>query len=308
MIALIVLLAFIPFYDFNALVPRLPLDAAPFPPALALLLMFLLNLTRGAARDMHALVAAGKITDSDAVMLGARPVVARIELVVGLVFGSLLLLGGARAAMADSAPMVELAVVCCAVLGYAVVQVHLLAFCVRQALAYRHIAERFPIDLLAPEIHTTISNPLMRFVVVGMTAFSFLLLVHEVAPYPSLQTRVLQVGFLSGLVWSALIVVSLVPVFKLKSRTVAVKVDEIDLVHRALRGEAVAQHTSRLGPQLSDFGLGDLMVYEERLKNLWEWPIRAHVRRLLLFGVLPPLTWVLAAAVEVGFEAVVMGG
>jgi hypothetical protein len=31
---------------------------------------------------------------------------------------------------------------------------------------------------------------------------------------------------------------------------------------------------------------------------LWEWPIAAHVQKLILFGLLPPLTWMLAATIE----------
>ena len=50
------------------------------------------------------------------------------------------------------------------------------------------------------------------------------------------------------------------------------------------------------------------MYYEDRVKNIWEWPIEAHIRRLVIFGLLPPLTWVLAAAVEVVFESVLIRG
>ena len=60
--------------------------------------------------------------------------------------------------------------------------------------------------------------------------------------------------------------------------------------------------------QLKDFSPADLMYYVDRVKNIWEWPIEAHIRRLVIFGLLPPLTWVLAAAVEVVFESVLING
>jgi hypothetical protein len=30
----------------------------------------------------------------------------------------------------------------------------------------------------------------------------------------------------------------------------------------------------------------------------WEWPIASHLQKLILFGLLPPLTWVVAAMIE----------
>ncbi|XOV86694.1 MAG: hypothetical protein ACFHX7_17200 [Pseudomonadota bacterium] len=49
------------------------------------------------------------------------------------------------------------------------------------------------------------------------------------------------------------------------------------------------------------------MYYEDRIKNIWEWPFEAHIRRLVIFVLLPPLTWILAAAVEILFENFLMG-
>ena len=108
--------------------------------------------------------------------------------------------------------------------------------------------------------------------------------------------------------WFGLIVLSLIPVLTLKTRIEIAKDTEIELVRRALRHDDSALAQSQFGPRLADFGFGDLMIYEERIKNVWEWPLKAHIRRLLLFGLLPPLTWVMAAAVEVGFESVLVGG
>ena len=257
---------------------------------------------------MHELAGAGRIGGSESVTLGALPLPARLELVAGLALGALLVFRNALEPDALDAPAHVIAAVCCAMFGYAVTQIHVLTFCIRQALAYRRIASHFEIDLLAPEIHTVLSNPLIRFVVLGMAGFSLLVVIHEAAPYPSLQARVVQVGLLAGLAWATLILVSLIPVFRMKARVSAIKRAEIDLVRQALRGAPPPGATTQFGAPVAQFGIGDLMVYEERLKQVWEWPIRAHIRRLLLVGLLPPLTWVLAAAVEMGFESLVVGG
>ena len=64
---------------------------------------------------------------------------------------------------------------------------------------------------------------------------------------------------------------------------------------------------SQFGDRLKHFTPADLMFYEDRIKAIWEWPFEAHVRRLVIFGLLPPLTWVLAALVEIMFETMLVG-
>ena len=40
------------------------------------------------------------------------------------------------------------------------------------------------------------------------------------------------------------------------------------------------------------------MMYEQYVKDIWEWPIQGYVQRLVFYVLLPPLAWVLAALVE----------
>jgi hypothetical protein len=41
-----------------------------------------------------------------------------------------------------------------------------------------------------------------------------------------------------------------------------------------------------------------LMTQQMFVESRWEWPIASHLQKLILFGFLPPLTWVLAAVIE----------
>jgi hypothetical protein len=41
-----------------------------------------------------------------------------------------------------------------------------------------------------------------------------------------------------------------------------------------------------------------LLTYRMFLDSLWDWPIASHVQKLILYGLLPPLTWVVAAMIE----------
>ena len=194
-------------------------------------------------------------------------------------------------------------VVLATIVTYSVVQVHLLAFCVRQALVYRKVARGFRVDLMTPELNNLVSNPLIRFIVIGLVSLSFGLLLYELAPYASLQRRVFALSIFGLAVWLVLLGVSLLPLLALKSRIATVKSLEINLVRQALKGDRRSLTASQFGPALSDFSAADLMYYEDRVKAVWEWPFEAHVRRLVMFGLLPPLTWILAALVEIIFEA-----
>jgi hypothetical protein len=310
-IGLAAFLVFIPFYNFNALTPRMPLQGAAFPPALALALMFLIQLTRGANNDLRQLVLSGKIDQEVLVSLAAGRNAARIELALGILIGADRVYSqvnfdqGVQHTLSNMLSPSVLAV-CFSIIAYTVVQVHLLTFCVRQVIVFRRIASTFEVDLMVPELHNAMSNPLIRFIVVGLIAVSFGLLVYEIIPYVSLQRRVLSGALIALLVWLILIIVSLIPLFILKSRIAVAKSMEINAIRQVMSGDPSGAKFSRFGPRLAEFSPADLMFYEDRVKNVWEWPFEAHIRRLVIFGLLPPLTWVLAAAVEVVFETLII--
>lgn len=310
-IGLITLAVFLPFYNFNALMPQLPLSGGAFPPALALALIFLLQLTRGASRDLWQLIGANKIGISDMESIAAGPIAGRIELAVGLTIGlervysqvSFDQSGFSLTALATpDAFAVSLAIIC-----YTVVQVHLLAFCIRQVVVFHKVANSFQVDLMTPELNNALSNPLLRFLLVGMIAASFGVLLYELVPYSSLQRRLLGGSLIAGAVWLVLIGLSMMPLLILKSRIAVAKSIEINTIRRALTGDFSGSENSYFGARLSQFSPADLMYYEDRIKNIWDWPIEAQIRRLVIFGLLPPLTWILAAAVEVIFETMLSG-
>ncbi|MBF69264.1 MAG: hypothetical protein CMQ29_16440, partial [Gammaproteobacteria bacterium] len=87
----------------------------------------------------------------------------------------------------------------------------------------------------------------------------------------------------------------------------AAKTVEINIVRRALRGDRDGLSASAFGTELTTFSVAELMYYEDRIRAVWEWPFEAHIRRLVIFGLLPPLTWMLAALVEIVFESALAG-
>ena len=45
------------------------------------------------------------------------------------------------------------------------------------------------------------------------------------------------------------------------------------------------------------------MYYEDRISKIKELPFTDRIHDVLLFGVLPPLTWVIAALIEIFIES-----
>jgi len=312
-VGIFVCLLFLPFYDYEAMAPRLPFQGSAFPPAFALALMFLLQLTRGASADLRQLIQADKIDTSYLGSIGASARVGLVELAIGLALGlervhsQIDFDQSIQMTMSTLADPASIAVFL-AIIFYTIIEVHLVAFCLRQVLVFRRIAKNFKVDLMMPELNNALSNPLIRFLMVGLVATSCSVLLYQIIPFPSLQRRLFQGGAVAAFFLTAMIIISLVPLFILKSRIAVAKRIEIAHIRQVIKGDFSGVSQSYFGNKLTEFTPADLMYYEDRVKDIWEWPIEAHIRRLVIFGLLPPLTWVLAAAVEVAFDSVLISG
>jgi len=311
-IAAIMFLLYLPFYEYQALTPQLPLEGGAFPPACALTLMFYLVLTRGSANDLVSLIRAGKINSYHLESLAPAKGIAGAELLIGLVIGfervhSQILFSNSGEFSLSALMSPSAFIVACTIVIYTVLQIHLFAFCLRQAFVFRKVARDYNIDLLTPELNSALANPLIRFFALGLVGVSFGVVIYELVPYASLQRRVLEATLIAGFIWLVLLLIAISPLFILRTRIALAKKMEIDLIRRALRGDLADAMRSQFGERLKRFSPADLMYYEDRITGIWEWPFQAQVRRIVIFGLLPPLTWVLAALVEIIFETFLIG-
>jgi hypothetical protein len=69
-------------------------------------------------------------------------------------------------------------------------------------------------------------------------------------------------------------------------------------ITRSLRGDKEAVKTMNIHALDAPTTAADLLTHRMFLDSLWEWPIASHMQKLILFGLLPPLTWVVAAMIE----------
>ena len=88
------------------------------------------------------------------------------------------------------------------------------------------------------------------------------------------------------------------PVWILRNRIRDKKLAEMDQITLALRGDKEAVKTINIHALDAPTTAADLLTHQMFLNSLWDWPIASHVQKLVLFGLIPPLAWVLAAMIE----------
>jgi hypothetical protein len=152
-------------------------------------------------------------------------------------------------------------------------------------------ARNLTVDLWCLDQYSTIANPTVRF---ALFAIGFLTLLPLLAFYvdePEFQVQLMRVGLSMLAVIVVIVVAYLYPVHVLRIRIRDRRQAELNVIMRAAKGDADAKAAI---PE----SVSDLVAYRMFLDSLWDWPIASHVQKLILFGLLPPLTWVLAALIE----------
>ena len=60
---------------------------------------------------------------------------------------------------------------------------------------------------------------------------------------------------------------------------------------------------SRIHGRASGLTISELLDYRGFIESLWDWPVAPHIQRVILFGMLPLITWVLAGFVRMSHRA-----
>lgn len=183
---------------------------------------------------------------------------------------------------------------------FGVVLVHLCVFVVRQARALSRLASETDIDLLNLEPLQVFSAQPIRFLLIVATFVSLnVLLVDVLMEGVPQQGAVLlyMLGPVLGIIavlWFAFCH----PVLLVRNRVKAAKDVELQAVCAALSGDRSSLSTTSIGRFAKEFTAPDLLNYEQRVLQIWEWPIQSSLQRILIYVMLPPLAWVLAALAE----------
>ena len=73
---------------------------------------------------------------------------------------------------------------------------------------------------------------------------------------------------------------------------------ELNAINRAISGDLSSLKDTAIAKRAEECSLADLLSYRGFVESVWEWPMSTQVTGLVFFGLLPPLSWVMAASVE----------
>lgn len=183
--------------------------------------------------------------------------------------------------------------------------VHVVGFSRRQIRLFDRWANDFKVDLMHTDECQVFTLQPMRYLLITVIYASLNIIVYQVLSALGMGEQAFQGQ-------TPLVVLMLVcclpfihPVRVIRDRIADIKQREIDAVRVALAGDRSSLANSQIAHISDEFSAPDLMMYEQYVKDIWEWPIQGYVQRLLFYVLLPPLAWVLAALVEQMVDAYV---
>ncbi|MFT7221637.1 MAG: hypothetical protein ACI8Z1_003259 [Candidatus Azotimanducaceae bacterium] len=183
----------------------------------------------------------------------------------------------------------------------------MIVFCVdvvlRQLISLMRIVQRIRIDLLNAEFYSTLANAMVRHVGLYIFGVCIISLSHIVFTEGELSAAEMMVVMMPWYLPSLVIIsLYLIPFNHLMKRMRSRKLQELNCITAVLGGNYQALDHSLLRDESSVSKI-DLLYYQDRIGAIKEWPFTDRIRALVLFGILPPLTWVIAALIEILIES-----
>jgi len=184
----------------------------------------------------------------------------------------------------------------------------LVIFCIdvffRQLRCLNEVSTRIRISLLEADNYAVLANPMLRFLRLYIFGLCIIFASYTVFTSGELAFSSLLIlmmpFYLPGLFMLGLF---MLPYNRFKRRIHVAKTIELNHVHRALvKGDKAHLKSSLIGEDADKVSRVDLLYYEERIGKIKELPFTDRIRGMMLFGVLPPLTWVIAALIEIFIE------
>ena len=160
------------------------------------------------------------------------------------------------------------------------------------------ISRRIQIDLFRIQSYAPISTPFV-YIVIGTTVIlSIAMIIGFALPSEGFSREAANVSILIGFLMGIVMTLFLLPVWIMRIRIRDVKQSQLDAITHALTRDIEAQ--SQIIKALPGHLLSteELMARQLFVESRWEWPIASHIQKLIIFCLLPPLTWVLAAVIE----------
>ena len=277
--------------------------------SLAGLVVILLALARAVEMDLKALALVDNVIDASIERLKAKPALRFTCIAFGLLYGclaypilyshgprfNLTVLESFMALTAGGSDLI-FAFILLPITG--LLMGIFWAVTISQIVCLVHAARHIKIDFLQLSDYAAIANPGVRLFLCMVPLLSAFPLV--VMPYVAELPNTNHMRF--SLVMLFVATVGLLPyaypVWTLRNRIKDKKLVEMDRITLALRGDDNAMSKLSIQGRGAPTTTVDLLMHQMFIESRWEWPIATHVQKLVLFGLLPPLAWVLAAMIE----------
>ena len=173
----------------------------------------------------------------------------------------------------------------------------------RQLSTIIQITQAIRIDLLNAEFYSSLANVMVRHIglyIFGVCIIALSYIVFTEGELSATEMLMLMMPwYLPGLI---IISLYLVPYHVFRKRMHSRKAQELNCIAAALAGNPEALDHSLLKDEEVPSKI-DLLYYQDRIRAIKEWPFTDRIRALVLFGILPPLTWVIAALIEITIES-----
>ena len=160
------------------------------------------------------------------------------------------------------------------------------------------LARTIRVEFLQMDRYCALANPAIRVILIAVSIVSLFPIMMLYVDDAVFSTQVAKMVLMMLVSAVPLIVMWSCPVLILRNRIRDRKAQELHNIMLALQGQDVTLTLAR--PQNPDTPLStaDLLTHQMFIESRWEWPVAAHVQKLILFGLLPPTTWVLSAGIE----------
>ena len=167
----------------------------------------------------------------------------------------------------------------------------LISFVFSYGIKLCQIAKIIKISLHMDTSYSVIANPITRLLVVFLIGVSLLPLFSYLVDQ-RLFTDFLILSFaLFIFIAIPLFILFCIPIVTLARRIRAIKDSELSIIREEL------MHIEA-GIRSESNQVDSLMVRQMFIESRKEWPIGPQLQRVFFFGLLPPLTWTLAATIE----------
>lgn len=271
------------------------------------LVVFFLALARAIEVDLKVLASFDDAIDASIERLRPKRALCSICLIIGLLYG--FLMNPAITSIQHDYTLVEASVRWAAggphvIQGFILMPINGLILgmgfivIVSQVVGLIHAARHIKIDFLQLNDYAAIANPGVRMFLCSIPFLGLMPLLMLYGDDPGNTAFLMRLSLVIAFTFVVMILPYVYPVWILRNRIRDNKIAEMDQITMALRGDKDAVKTIVIQGLGTPTTTADLLTHQMFLESRWDWPIASHVQKLVLFGLLPPLAWVLAAMIE----------